>query len=568
MISLQTITIRRFKKLEDFSFDLQDINVLIGANNSGKSSVLHAVHFAISLAQTSKLLGGVTWRQDKFEISFSPGQLLYSPTSDVLSLATGGMLVEDVAKKVEITLTAQSGEKCVISLRRGRNRNIQVSLEGKDLGEKLQDITSPYTIYAPGLAGISREENFIAMGRLRRIVARGDANLVLRNILLELQKNTQDWKLFLTDMRGLFPKIEFDSKYDSSTDETIDSRFRYDEQSPWLPIDAAGTAILQSIQLIGYAVLFKPKLMILDEPDSHLHPNNQRRLCNLIKYLSSTRELQVLLSTHSRHVFNEIEGPGTQILWVNSGKKLSGHQDDVARLLDLGALDSLDYFASGQVKCAVISEDADTSMLECVLESNGFDMDQTEILAYAGCSKLETAIALGRFLKEKTNNVQVIVHIDRDYRSQKELNAISESLTKNDLDSLMTSGTDIESHFINPKHINYVYPAINITDAEILITEAITETKTKSIEKMINSRTVAAFKLRNETGENPNHGAIAIAASTEYERDPPTFFHGKTVLGTVNAKLQVKLQANPKLVTVSEHLKVTNLTDLAAKLWT
>jgi hypothetical protein len=66
---------------------------LIGANNSGKSSILQAIHFAVSITRTTKLVGeGVSWRGDTFELSYSPSQLLYSSVRDVLSLATGGAL--------------------------------------------------------------------------------------------------------------------------------------------------------------------------------------------------------------------------------------------------------------------------------------------------------------------------------------------------------------------------------------------------------------------------------------------------------------------------------------------
>ncbi|MDX2037293.1 MAG: AAA family ATPase, partial [Isosphaeraceae bacterium] len=78
---LKQVHIRRFKRLEDISLCLDGTNVLIGANNAGKSSVLQAIHFAVSVAQTSKLLGGVSWRQDSYELSFNPSQLLYSPVA-------------------------------------------------------------------------------------------------------------------------------------------------------------------------------------------------------------------------------------------------------------------------------------------------------------------------------------------------------------------------------------------------------------------------------------------------------------------------------------------------------
>ena len=57
---VKQITIERFKSIESATLDLGKINVLVGANNSGKSSVLQALQFATSVAQTAKLYSQTT----------------------------------------------------------------------------------------------------------------------------------------------------------------------------------------------------------------------------------------------------------------------------------------------------------------------------------------------------------------------------------------------------------------------------------------------------------------------------------------------------------------------------
>lgn len=70
---IKSISVKRFKQLDDFQLELKDATVLIGANNAGKSSALQALHFAVSVAQTAKLVGeGVNWAKDKFQVSFNP----------------------------------------------------------------------------------------------------------------------------------------------------------------------------------------------------------------------------------------------------------------------------------------------------------------------------------------------------------------------------------------------------------------------------------------------------------------------------------------------------------------
>ena len=163
MTQIAKMALKRFKQLEEFELDLKETTVLIGANNSGKSSVLQALHFAVAVAQTAKLVGeNVKWGADRFKLSFNPAQLLYSPIADVLSLARGGQLYEGSAGQIEIEVTLADGGKCRVAVSRGRNRNIAVSLTGKVVGERLMSLDKPFTVYAPGLAGIAKEERYMS----------------------------------------------------------------------------------------------------------------------------------------------------------------------------------------------------------------------------------------------------------------------------------------------------------------------------------------------------------------------------------------------------------------------
>jgi predicted ATPase len=43
-------------------------------------------------------------------------------------------------------------------------------------------------------------------------------------------------------------------------------------------IEMAGTGFLQVVQIFAYLLYFKPKLLLVDEPDAHLHPSRQQAL--------------------------------------------------------------------------------------------------------------------------------------------------------------------------------------------------------------------------------------------------------------------------------------------------
>jgi len=569
MPRLSSIAVRRFKRLEELVLPLQDTNILIGSNNSGKSSVLQAIHFAVSVAQSAQLLGGVAWQQDKYQLSFNPSQLLYSPVADVMTLATGGNLVEDANKRVEIEFTSDDGNKCTVAVRRGRNRNIAVAIEGRALGEHLQNIQQPFSVYAPGLAGVPREEFFMSPGRVRRIVARGDANLVLRNVLLMLRNQAGGgWEQFSADLAAVFPNLNLLVTFDADTAEYINARFTVND-GPELPLDAAGTSILQAAQLLAYVSLFKPSLLILDEPDSHLHPNNQRMLCNVIAKIVAQRGFQVVLSTHSRHVLDAMRHT-SRVTWISKGAVVTAPENEptnlTALLLDLGALDSVDYFADGEIKYIVATEDDDPMFVKYVLWSSGFNEDETEVVSYSGCTKLDSAIVLGRFLKAKASHIHMIVHRDRDYLADTDVEAFTRALNAHDIKAFVTDGSDIEAYYVNAAHLNHCNPEVSVQRIEELIESARTATRDKSIEAIVNLRTDEAFRKRPQTGHGPNHGQIAISAARDYDAHPQKMMRGKIVLKQVKSLIQAEQGANALVLAVSPHLDVESLRNVLTPL--
>jgi energy-coupling factor transporter ATP-binding protein EcfA2 len=567
MTRLTSVSIKRFKRIEQVSIPLDDVTLLIGANNSGKSSVLQAIHFAVSIAQTARLVGeGVTWRQDAFELSFNPSQLLYSPVSDVLSLATGGMLLEPRQSQIEIELFAEGDVRTTVGLRRGRNRNIAVSITGRSIGEQLMSLDSPYTIYAPGLAGIPKEERYLSSGVVRRIVARGDANLTLRNVLRMLKQSTEGWRRFTANMRSLFPGISIDLEFNENTDEHINVYFHFG-MGHRFPIDAAGTSILQASQLLAYISLFTPKVLILDEPDSHLHPDNQRLLCDLVSHLASERGFQAIISTHSRHVLDSLKSKG-KVVWMSKGGIVE--QPDMtttAVLLDIGALDSVDYFADGELRCVVVTEDTNTDALKSLLWSNGFSESHTEVASYAGCTKADSAVVLGQFLANKAPHVKLVIHRDRDYLSEERSEQFCRRLGENDIHPFLTADNDIECYFLCAKHLNCLNPSVSVERIQEIIDQATTDLYSKSIEAIVNLRTEEAFRQRQAGGAPPNHGEIAVRAAADYAADPRKLRRGKGVLAHVKSLLQEEIRSNPRVYFPSEFLKEATLSAIAGSVW-
>lgn len=185
---ISRVRIERFKNIDNTTFRLDGLNVIVGANNSGKSSVIQALHFTVGLLQTIEVAGrwpGTT--REEFSDGLSPGEPLYTPADNLYSLASGGRLKERKENAVVVTLTLATGGEVTVSIRKGRNRNVIVTVSGASDAKMLGTMEAPFSVFSPGLAGIAKQEVLVSDGVLLRTIARGDSNLVLRNILYRLQ---------------------------------------------------------------------------------------------------------------------------------------------------------------------------------------------------------------------------------------------------------------------------------------------------------------------------------------------------------------------------------------------
>jgi hypothetical protein len=110
-------------------------------------------------------------------------------------------------------------------------------------------------------------------------------------------------------------------------------------------------------------------------------------------------------------------------------------------------------------------------------------------------------------------------------------------------------------------------PGVTIERIQELIDQATAETADKSVEAIVNQRTMEAFKARQTGGAPPNHGAIAVQAKNDYDSDPSRYRRGKSTLGRLQALLQQELGSNPRVFFPSEHLRTDKLSGTAASIW-
>ncbi|WP_031566431.1 ATP-dependent nuclease [Rheinheimera texasensis] len=454
----------------------------------------------------------------------------------------------------------ESDNDATLKISRGKNGGYTTQLEGKILGSKLSSIDSPYCVYVPGIAGIPVIEKYEVPIAVKKSATRGDSNNYLRNILHTINKDLNKWKSFIDSVNSVYKGVDLLVEFNEHESEYI-YVYVTSNGGIQLPLDSVGTGLLQVIQIFAYIEYFSPKIVLLDEPDSHIHPTKQKELAReLVKRVEDNPDLKVVFSTHSRYILESLENKA-KVVHFQLGKTL----DDIKGsniLLDIGAADADYLFAKRNLKYVVVTEDKVDNISEKkefikkFLIANGLPEDEFVLHSYEGCTKVDFAKLLQGFVRKQIPIAKVILHIDRDQRvdGDRELERIKSDCQDRDIILFVTKFQEIESYFSTPRNIAKVY-GIPIKQAEQEYKRIIDSLKNETERKLTN------FILRDrpELGKNKDGktdiDVVRRLVDKWYLEFGVELTPGKELLGAVKQYAQQTLKDDPnKIIGYSDEL--------------
>jgi energy-coupling factor transporter ATP-binding protein EcfA2 len=364
---------------------------------------------------------------------------------------------------VEIVFSHRSlGEESVqstIRIRAARNRGgITVYMDGGAAVTPYKQRIQFITAYIPGLAGLSEKETISAQPTLRRQAASGDAGGVLRNILLNLRSRRPDEA---DDAKGkerlaklnqmvhrVHPGAHVDVSFDDREDYHITASIRTDGfvgQSR--PLETAATGVLQVVQIFAYLILFEPKVMLIDEPDAHLHPDKQERLIEALESAASEYDTQIILTTHSPHIVRAAS-PTAKLVWMRDGTIETEDDEAIRRLLGWGGLDKGALF---------FVEDEDDKPLRALLRQWPDLARQVAVCRCFGIENLPRDKFLEGLLIDGELKINALIHRDGDFMTQAEAKKWCEGFSTQGVFPWVTIGSDIEAYFCETEYLCALY---------------------------------------------------------------------------------------------------------------
>lgn len=433
---LTKIKIEGFKRISEVEMPLADVNVLVGANGCGKSSIVQAVHLACCVMRQADRVDATKTSTVGVE------ELDYLPTDDYKTLGHGnnwGNQQDSPSSHVTLAFSKPTGEIIEAKCRLRSARNAGISISGSvptDLTSLLRTKKKFFSAYIPGISGIPNKEERKSKKVIMKACSFGDSNVILRNALLLLKESNPENIGHIEQWIGkIIGAVSINVEHNNDSDLFIKCEITIGGSTK--PIELAGTGFIQLIQIFCYVLLFEPGILLIDEPDIHLHPHVQERLVRVLAEIARERKIRILLTTHSPFIIRGAP-PGTNVTWLQEGNIESQNRHLVEVALGWGAFGK---------KLIVVSEDSDTSLLRKIM-AQWPELDRS-IAFYPGngYANSPTPFQAKELSETLGGKFKILVHRDRDSLTDDEVDTLSAQYEAQGVGLWLPAESDVEAYF-------------------------------------------------------------------------------------------------------------------------
>lgn len=441
--------ITNFKRLGTKEITLKDnISLVVGGNNSGKTSVLHAL---------------AVWEYAKQVLIYekSPRALYHGFSGDGYGVTLDDFTPINIPsfKYLWTNLKADSGYTLEIScfwMLDDVEKHLKIGLAYGQEKLYIKPLDSnvnegdyiPHIVYLPTFAGINSKEEWHTPAVRNKYIGQGLAGSVLRNQIMELflenakirkERKGDRNKISEADLKwirendayellnqtifSIFKGILYPKAFNPNFHTHVLVNFRkgvivrkrfkpipnYKERD----IMVEGSGFLQWLSVYTMAVTPNIDILLLDEPDAHLHCSLQSELFAHLQKIATLKGKQILIATHSTDIIKTFDFERILSVSNTSIKYLSSADAKVKIISGIGS----EYFplleaVQKNKRVLFVENESDAKFLK--IFCNKYSVWPNNLVIWPKANKQNERTVLYLYLKEQIQDLKCISLSDRD----------------------------------------------------------------------------------------------------------------------------------------------------------
>lgn len=345
---LTNLAVRNFKLFDDVEIELGQRVVLVGPNNSGKTSALQALSlWSAGVRRWVEKRGSGNVPKQRAGVTINRRDLIALP------VPTANLLWRD--------LRVREGHR-EEGKQKTRNVLIEIDAEGIDGGKSWRsslefDYANEESLYCrsrmgpdgsrlevpaaaaalrlaylPPMSGLASNETRLDEGAIGVRIGEGRTAEVLRNLCWQVfERRPDDWPPIVERMKALFGVTLEMPQYVKERGE-ITMAFRT-ASNVRLDLASSGRGQQQTLLLLAHMAANPGAVLLLGEPDAHLEVLRQRQIYQVLSDTAAETGSQIIAASHSEVILNEAADRDTVVAFVGKPHRIDDRGSQVAKAL-------------------------------------------------------------------------------------------------------------------------------------------------------------------------------------------------------------------------------------------
>lgn len=544
-----------YKAFKDFRIRLRSMNVLVGPNNAGKSTVIGAFRILAGALRTARSRNPERFRH--------LAHLMYGWR---LSESSMPISIENVHRDYEeadatVTFTLSNGNRLDLLFPAG-SRDAYLVPHATD-----RVVASPATFrrsfpvtlgVVPVLGAVEHHEELVEREYVRRHLTSPRASRHFRSYWYLFP---EDFDMFRSRVKETWPgmDVQLPEKADP-----LDKRLMMLCLEEGFPRELfwSGTGFQVWCQTLTHLIRAEQTdLVVIDEPEVYLHPDLQRQLLGILRELGP----DVLLATHSAEILGECER--FEVVNIDKSRRTAERVSSAAgmqaALVRLGSAQNLVLSRLARTARVIFVEGEEFKYLAAFARRLHYPelASQSRITVASLGHFPHTAneiLDLLRGMEEALGKTVLATCLfDRDYRTDEDVQAFEDALAKKLHKPHLTRRKEIENYLL---HSGAIDRAVDRSRAEHVArggksaptppsARALLDELSESYRHETQGQYVG-HRIRRDRPKGIDEATVTAAATRQFEQEWASFdsrirlMPGKDVLGALLARYQTDFGIN------------------------